>query len=230
MKDENFSRAIISTAFDEDVRGSLPWPYLGVDELLTILAPDKHTTPILKDYTDWLEALKEERLNLRRDAIGTDPRAIAYALGRREGQWAAMPRLTQGMAGFQERDLNLDGTPRTTFEFATDREAPDTLFYRISGLKFGPMLSVCQYQPQPHPSLAAKRERLKMLRGWWREAYEPYAETLPARKPSGRGAKQGEIARFLLTENPPVKLQPVPSAVHLAFVARLEAEGWKVRS
>lgn len=220
---KNGHLALLSTAFDVDVRDSLPRevPYIGPEDLVEIIGPDKDSHQVVRDYALWLNDLLKQRSKLSEEALGDDPKTFQEALKTPEGQWALMESLTVNMSGRQYRGRNLDGSPWTQFRFVEENKARDALFYRIDNLKDGAYLSVRQYQTRPFPAIRAKRQRLMRLRNLWSEAVTDSGKRLTPSTPRDRGEKESEISYFLLANNPPRTLCQNLPVVHQTFLRKL---------
>ena len=74
-KEENQYFVIMSTAFDNDVRGSVPqaWKYLGIDDLIDLVMPDLDSHLLLSDYVSWLTYQRDARMTLCRDEAAAAP-------------------------------------------------------------------------------------------------------------------------------------------------------------
>jgi len=230
-KEENQYFVIMSTAFDNDVKGSVPqpWKYLGIDDLIDLVKPDQDSHPLLSDYVSWLTYQRDDRMTLCRDALTDHPLKVQAALKKPEGQWELMRVLTSSIPGHQYRGTNLDGTPWTQFRFLTGDDATyDHLLLRIDSSSRGPYLSVKQYQKPPKPSRLHKQQRRDSLRKWWSEAVSQYSNGLIAGRPSSRGVYESEIGVFGIAENAPTMLQKELPEVLKAFTSRLSKEGWPV--
>ena len=222
---------IMSTAFDNDVRESVPqpWQYLGVDYLINLVKPDQDSRAILSDYASWLTDLRDARLATYRDILSGDLSKLRHALQEPEGQWELMRVLTNGIHGRQYRGVNRGGTPWTQFRFITGGSIMyDDLFLRIDSSSRGPYISVRQYQKPPKPSKSQKQERFNSLQTWWSEAMSQKGNDLVSRKPSRRGDYESEVGVLLMTQNTPVILQKAFPEVMKAFILRLSDEGWPV--
>jgi hypothetical protein len=216
--------ALLSTAFDVDVRHSLPdeVPYAGVEQLMEVIGPDRDSHAFVHDYVLWLEGLFEKRSTLARDSLSDDPNTYEYALKTPEGQWCLMERLTAGMKGHQYRGQNLDGTPWTEFGFVDGEGKRDALFYRIDYSKRRPYFSLRQYQKTPYPDIEAKLKRLAKLRRLWSESCIETGKVLKFIAPRNKGRKESEIAFLLLADNPPSVIVRALPNVHRAFMDKLE--------
>lgn len=142
---------LLSTAFDLDVRSLMPLEvqYVGPEDLLEIIRPDRDSDQIVHDYALWLDDLLEHRSKLQAHALSDNPEDFGEALKTPEGQWALMKALTTNMNGRLYRGSNLGGSPWTQFRFVEENKTRDALFYRIDNSKDGAYLSVRQYKKNP---------------------------------------------------------------------------------
>lgn len=225
-KTEQLKIAIISTAFDDDVRPQLSWTYLGADDLHGLVKPYAAGHQLIADYFRWLSVLTERRAERRRQAHSSDPGDLRKALRTAEGQWALMGTLTEKMRGTRHRGVNLDGSPWTQHSFVAGQGHNDSLFYRIDVAKTEPYFALRQYQRVPSPSWEAKRQRREILRSLWKAALEETRAELKPAKPSPRGRKESEVATFEICTNPPESLGKWLPLVHDRFLAKLGENGW----
>lgn len=226
------SLAVMSTAFDEDVRDEIrsraDWQYLGIDTLCSILEPHQHGHALLQHYASWLAARKRKREELARYALSADRDKRNEALGTAEGQWALMKALLP-VRGRQDRGTNVDGSPWTQFCFVEPVGERDMLFYRIDQSSAGPYFSLRQYQGDPIPTPQAKLARREELRGYWADACRACGDDLRLARPRNRGIMESEIGLLLIDENPPeVLLRAIPK-VHAYLLDRLAENGWAVQ-
>jgi hypothetical protein len=224
---------VLSTAFDDDVRSQLQWPYVGLADLIGVVEEGGTEHPVLADYLAWAKELSGRRTALATAALGVDEARFNEAMRTPEGQWTLMRAIAASMAGFQYRATNVGGRPWTQFCFCepeTDDHDHDVLFYRIDVSSQGPYLSVRQYQKRPLPSQEAKSGRLSALRSAWIRAQETSAGRLLWRAPRDRGVQEAEISWLLFRENPASKVIEGLAEVHRAFVSGLSRNGWPIFS
>jgi len=193
------SFVIMSLALDEDTRSTVPegWRYVGLDKMLSWLAPTGGKHAITDEYLQYLRAKKQERKRLEDDAFSSCKATYEHALGEDWGQWAWMKRFegTAGLVGWPLKGRNRDGSPWTQYWI---NGQPDHLFFRLDRARAGFYLALLQHDKSG--ATQARREALANLRGRWLEAADAAGIDLKMSKLT-RGKMNLKIAQYDFAEN-----------------------------
>lgn len=191
---------LMSLAFDEDTRSSIPnsWRYVELDEMMRWLAPTAGQHAITDEYLQYLSAEKEARTKIEIDARSPDRARYECALGKKRGQWLWIEQLRQraNLSFAGECKTNIGGGVMTQLRVANH---PQILFFRLDWARVGGFyLSFRQYAPEDNSQ--SRRNALESLRARWSEAAAEVGLGLKMSRLS-RGTKETKVAQYAFAEN-----------------------------